>query len=210
MVAKKTGASRTAKAMAAKKKPAKKKAAKKKVKKAAKKSAKKAAKKKAKKAAKKKAKKAPKKSVKKAPKKSVKKAAKKSVKKAAKKKTKRAEKKKKTAKGVTEPRRPASQSARADIVERLKELVKATVSDARERTKWRMPVYSLGRDFCYVGWSPMGVSLGFFRGAELPDPDSLLQGAGRRLRVVRIQAVHEIREPALRRLIEAAAQLAAG
>lgn len=151
-----------------------------------------------------------------------KKAARKSAKKAGKKTTEdtgkataeKAEKKKtamrKTGREVAKPRGTASASARADIVERLKHLIKSTVSEARERTKWRMPVYSLGRDFCYVGWSPKGVSLGFFRGAELPDPDSLLQGAGRRLRVVRIQAAQEISEPALRRLIEAAAQLAAG
>jgi hypothetical protein len=186
---------------------------------AKKKTAKKAAKKKAakKKAAKKKA--AKKKPAKKKPAK--KKAAKKkpAKKKAAKKKpAKKKPAKKKPAKKETAKKKPAKkqpapssgQSVRTAVVQRLRELVRATVSDARERTKWRMPVYSRGKDFCYVGWGPMGVSLGFFRGAELPDPDGLLQGAGRRLRVVRIQAIEEIREPPLRRLIQAAAQLAAG
>jgi hypothetical protein len=217
-VAKKSPKKKTAKK--AVKKTSKKKTAKKAVKK---KAAKKATKKAAKKTKKKTAKKTAKKTTKKAAKKATKKAAKKTKKKAAKKTTKKTAKKttaKKTTKKTTAKRQPTtgdakrggavSLVARADIVERLRRLVKATVSDAREQTKWRMPVYSLGEAFCYVGWSPKGVSLGFFRGAELPDPDSLLQGAGRRLRVVRIQATHEIREPPLRRLIEAAAQLAAG
>jgi len=189
MVAKKKDASSAEKAATANR-PARKKAARKTANRAATRMAKKAGKKTAKKAGKKTAKKAGKKTAKKADKKTT--------------------ASRQTGKGVTKQRGTASEAARSDIVERLKQLIKATVSDARERTKWRMPVYSLGQDFCYVGWSPKGVSLGFFRGAELPDPDSLLQGAGRRLRAVRIQAVQEIREPALRRLIEAAARLAAG
>lgn len=104
----------------------------------------------------------------------------------------------------------AGPSARAALVGHLKELVKRTVADADERPRWRMPVYSLGEEFCYVSWSPRGVSLGFFRGTELPDPEGLLQGVGRHVRVVRIRAVEEIREAPLRRLIKAAAELAAG
>ncbi|HJZ12065.1 MAG TPA: DUF1801 domain-containing protein [Acidobacteriota bacterium] len=55
---------------------------------------------------------------------------------------------------------------------------------------------------CYVAPQRKGhVNFGFFFGAGLTDPKSLLTGEGKRLRHVKIRSIDEARNPALAKLI---------
>ena len=57
---------------------------------------------------------------------------------------------------------------------------------------------------CYIVPQKKGyVNFGFFFGAGLPDPDTLLIGDGKRLRHVKIWNVDETKNPALAKLIAA-------
>jgi hypothetical protein len=58
--------------------------------------------------------------------------------------------------------------------------------------------------FAYVSVHAAHVNLGFYRGADLPDPDGLLQGSGKRMRHVKLPAGEEVDEEALEALIVAA------
>ena len=58
--------------------------------------------------------------------------------------------------------------------------------------------------FAYTSVHATHVNVGFYRGAELPDPAGLLQGTGKRMRHVRLPAGEEIDEAALEALIAAA------
>jgi hypothetical protein len=58
--------------------------------------------------------------------------------------------------------------------------------------------------FCHVAAYPGWVNLGFNRGAELPDPASVLVGSGARIRHLRIRSASDLRAPALRALLRAA------
>jgi hypothetical protein len=58
--------------------------------------------------------------------------------------------------------------------------------------------------FAYVGVFKAHVNVGFFYGAELPDPARLLQGSGRRMRHVTLKPGAGFDEEALRVLIDAA------
>jgi hypothetical protein len=57
---------------------------------------------------------------------------------------------------------------------------------------------------CTLILSKSGVKLGIVRGAELPDPDRLLEGSGKVHRYVQLDAPSDLREPGLMRLLEAA------
>lgn len=48
------------------------------------------------------------------------------------------------------------------------------------------------------------VNLGFFKGADLPDPDELLEGTGKKLRHVKIRSIADTRRPEVCELIEEA------
>ena len=58
--------------------------------------------------------------------------------------------------------------------------------------------------FGYVNAFTAHVNVGFFRGAELPDPDGLLQGTGKFMRHVKLRPGGEVDGEALEALIDAA------
>ena len=62
----------------------------------------------------------------------------------------------------------------------------------------------MSEHFCYISVSKNHINLGFMYGAELPDPEGLLEGEGKLLRHVRITQSEQLSDPALRRLLEVA------
>lgn len=77
--------------------------------------------------------------------------------------------------------------------------------------KQQITGYGLGpkkmsEHFCYIGVHSSHVNLGFNYGADLPDPEGLLQGAGKKFRHVKIDQQDQMRQASLRDLIEAAIQ----
>jgi hypothetical protein len=58
--------------------------------------------------------------------------------------------------------------------------------------------------FAYVAAFKEHVNVGFFRGAELPDANGLLQGTGRLMRHVKLRPGHTIDDAALSNLIRVA------
>jgi hypothetical protein len=62
-----------------------------------------------------------------------------------------------------------------------------------------------GADFFMVGKYP--VTFGFLRGTSLPDAAGLLEGTGKNVRHRKLRTAEDLKEPALRKLIEAAAPL---
>lgn len=78
--------------------------------------------------------------------------------------------------------------------------------DVREILHDGAPTACIGdAAFGYVNAHRAHASVGFFRGAALPDPERLLRGAGKRMRHVKLIAGEAIDEPALQALIVAAA-----
>ena len=95
------------------------------------------------------------------------------------------------------------------LIERLTSLVAETAPEAEGSIKWGMPVYSAGRNVIYLEARARDhVSLGFFRGVDLEDPEGLLEGSGTALRHVKVASEEDIREDAFKALIRQAFDLA--
>ncbi len=60
----------------------------------------------------------------------------------------------------------------------------------------------MSEHFCYIGSYRAHVNLGFYYGAELPDPQGLLEGTGKKLRYIKVKNSEEVGEPALREILE--------
>lgn len=58
--------------------------------------------------------------------------------------------------------------------------------------------------FIHIATYPKWVNLGFNRGSLLKDPEKALQGSGRWVRHVRIQAVGDLEAPYIRKFVQAA------
>jgi hypothetical protein len=60
----------------------------------------------------------------------------------------------------------------------------------------------MSEHFCYIGAHSEHVNLGFYYGADLPDPEGLLEGTGKKLRHIKVRDVDQVAKPALREMIE--------
>ena len=72
----------------------------------------------------------------------------------------------------------------AEIAEAVRALVRAEAPEATETVKWAQPVWESGGPFAYLKAFGKTVNVGFWRGAELEDPEGLLAGEGDRMRHV--------------------------
>jgi hypothetical protein len=62
----------------------------------------------------------------------------------------------------------------------------------------------MARQVFYIAAFKAHVNLGFMRATELPDPHSLLEGTGKKLRHVKLRKPEDVDKPELRELMEAA------
>jgi hypothetical protein len=96
----------------------------------------------------------------------------------------------------------------ADVAEKLRALVKRVVKDTKESVNpWKIPTFESNGPMCFFMVGKNHVTFGFLRGTSLPDPQGLLEGTGKNLRHVKVKSVDDLKKPALKKLILAAAKL---
>jgi hypothetical protein len=95
-----------------------------------------------------------------------------------------------------------------DVAQGLRRLVRKTVASTRESVNpWKLPTFESNGPMCYFSVGKSHVTFGFLRGTSLPDPSKLLEGMGKGLRHVKLRSVDDLRKPAFKKLIQAAARL---
>lgn len=92
-----------------------------------------------------------------------------------------------------------------EIAQRWFEVMRSCGDEVLELLHDGCPVVCLGdAPFAYVDAFTAHVNVGFFRGADLPDPARLLQGNGKHMRHVKLRPGAAANEAALSRLIDRA------
>ena len=85
------------------------------------------------------------------------------------------------------------------------EVMRGCGGDVRELLHDGQPTACVGdAAFAYVDAFRAHVNVGFFRGAEIADPDGLLEGAGKFMRHVKLGPGRDVDTTALRKLIQTA------
>ena len=95
----------------------------------------------------------------------------------------------------------------AAVLRELRGLIREVAPEARESMKWGHPTYETDGNVCYLSAFTEHVNLGFFRGADLGDPDGLLEGTGKKLRHVKSRPGEPLPESAVRTLLREAFEL---
>lgn len=91
------------------------------------------------------------------------------------------------------------------IARRWFEIMRDCGDDVRELLHDGHPTACVGdAAFGYVNAFRSHVNVGFFRGAELPDSDGLLEGTGKFMRHVKLRPERDVDAAALTKLIETA------
>ena len=92
-----------------------------------------------------------------------------------------------------------------EIAQRWFEVMRACGDDVRELLHDGHPTACVGdAAFAYANVFNAHVNVGFFRGAELADPDGLLEGTGKFMRHVKLRPGQQVDDAALKRLVHAA------
>jgi hypothetical protein len=92
-----------------------------------------------------------------------------------------------------------------DFARQWFEVMRQCGDEVRELVHDGCPVACLGdAPFAYVNVFTFHVNIGFFQGASLPDPARLLEGAGKRMRHVKLRPGTAADAQSLRKLIELA------
>lgn len=85
------------------------------------------------------------------------------------------------------------------------DVMRSCGDDVRELLHDGHPTACVGdAAFGYVNAFTAHVNVGFFRGAEIPDPEGLLEGTGKHMRHVKLRPEGHVDDRALMRLIRAA------
>ncbi len=97
------------------------------------------------------------------------------------------------------------------IARRLRQTIIAAYPDVVEVPwpKQRIIGYGVGpkkmsEHFCYIGAQKDYVNLGFYYGADLPDPEDLLEGTGKKLRHIKLRDVEAANRTSVQYLIRLA------
>ncbi|MFQ5943250.1 MAG: DUF1801 domain-containing protein [Anaerolineales bacterium] len=64
----------------------------------------------------------------------------------------------------------------------------------------------MSEHFCYLAAQSSRVNLGFYYGVDLPDPDTLLEGTGKKLRHVKVKHIEQAGHASIRELIQLSIQ----
>lgn len=98
------------------------------------------------------------------------------------------------------------------IAERCRLRILDLVPHAVERLRpgWGLIGYDAPHYFAFLDAGPASVRLGFEWGVQLPDPEGILEGSGRRVRLRTLRTVEDVENPALAALILQAADIAPG
>ena len=92
--------------------------------------------------------------------------------------------------------------------------VRSAIPDAVETLdeSGRVVGYAIGAGYsglvCTIIPSKTGLKLGVVRGAELPDPNGLMEGAGKRHRYLQISTTSDVERPGIAELLQAARRAA--
>ena len=97
------------------------------------------------------------------------------------------------------------------VLTRLRQIILEVMSTAEEvvRLGDRAATYGLGpkkmiEGFVYLMPFDKWVNLGFYQGADLPDPKRILEGTGKKLRHIKIHSVEACEQAPIRDLLTAA------
>lgn len=80
------------------------------------------------------------------------------------------------------------------VLDALREVIHGAVPGVCEAIKWGRPVFSTSSDFAYLKTTKNHVTLGFFSGQMLDDPEHLLEGSGKDMRHLKIKSVKQIKK----------------
>ena len=93
------------------------------------------------------------------------------------------------------------------LAQALRQLIVEADPDLTEAIKWSNPVYEKHGKVCYLAATQTYVSLGFFNGTALTDPERRMEGTGKKMRHAKVRSLEDIPAPLVISWVREAVQL---
>jgi hypothetical protein len=93
------------------------------------------------------------------------------------------------------------------LAEALRALVEAGAPQAALRFKWSQPVFELGGPLCWIKAHKAHVTLGFWRGRQLPSAAGVIEGSGEKMGHLKLRSGAELRPALVSKLVREAVAL---
>lgn len=93
------------------------------------------------------------------------------------------------------------------IAQALRALVRSAAPDAIEAIKWSQPVFEVGGPVCWIKAHKAHITLGFWRGMQLPSAPGLIEGSGDKMGHIKLRTHADLKPAVLKKLIREAIQL---
>lgn len=96
------------------------------------------------------------------------------------------------------------ETSQRSLAESLMGLVQAAAPEAALAFKWSQPVFELHGPLCWVKAHKAHVTLGFWRGLQLPSREGVIEGSGDKMGHLKVRDVSDIRPALIRKLVREA------
>ena len=96
------------------------------------------------------------------------------------------------------------------VARMLREIIVETCPELSESIKWGNAVFERTGRVCYLSTTKSYVSLGFFKGAALSDPDGIFEGTGKKMRQLKLRNISSNRQQQISDWVQEAVNLNQG
>lgn len=97
--------------------------------------------------------------------------------------------------------------AQRPLATALRELVTAAAPKAVETFKWAQPVFEQSGPICWIKAHKAHVTLGFWRGMQLPSGEGTIEGSGAKMGHIKVRAAADIKPALFKKLVREAVAL---
>lgn len=93
------------------------------------------------------------------------------------------------------------------IAQALRALVRTAAPGASEAIKWSQPVFEVDGPMCWIKAHKAHVTLGFWRGMQLPSAPGVIEGSGDKMGHIKLRTQADLKPAVVKKLVREAVQL---
>ncbi len=93
------------------------------------------------------------------------------------------------------------------IVREIDKIILSAAPKATSSIKWAQPVYESDGPFAFMKAAKKHVTFGFWRGTDLDDEKNLFEGAGKKMRHVKVRSLDDVHKTVFKKMVKQAVKL---
>lgn len=93
------------------------------------------------------------------------------------------------------------------VVREIDKIILSAAPKSTSSIKWAQPVYESNGPFAFMKAAKKHVTFGFWRGTDLDDEKSLFEGAGKKMRHIKVRSLDDVHKTVFKKMVKQAVKL---